>query len=62
MPTTDIKQEAQRLIEKLPANATWDELIYEIYVRQAVETGLADSATGRTLDVKEVRARFGLAT
>ncbi len=62
MPTTDIKQEAQRLIERLPANATWDELIYEIYVRQAVETGLADSATGRTLDVKEVRARFGLAT
>ena len=62
MPTTDIKQEAQRLIEKLPANATWDELIYEIYVRQAVETGLADSAMGRTLDVKEVRAKFGLAT
>ena len=62
MPTTDIKQEAQRLIEKLPANATWDDLMYGIYVRQAIETGLADSATGRTLDVKEVRARFGLAT
>ena len=62
MPTTDIKQEAQRLIEKLPANATWDDLMYEIYVRQAIETGLADSATGRTVDVKEVRARFGLAT
>ena len=62
MPTTDIKQEAQRLIEKLPANATWDDLMYEIYVRQAIETGLADSATGRTLDVNEVRARFGLAT
>ena len=62
MPTTDIKQEAQRLIEKLPANATWDDLMYEIYVRQAIETGLADSATGRTVDVKEVRARFRLAT
>ena len=62
MPTTDTKQEAQRLIEKLPANATWDDLMYEIYVHQAIETGLADSATGRTLDVKEVRARFGLAT
>ena len=62
MATTNIKQEAQRLIEKFPANATWDDLMYEIYVRQAIETGLADSATGRTLDVKEVRARFGLAT
>ena len=62
MPTTDIKQEAQRLIEQLPAGATWDDLMYEIYVRQAIEAGLADSATGRTLDVKEVRAKFGLPT
>ena len=62
MPTTDIKQEAQRLIEQLPAGATWDDLMYEIYVRQAIEAGLADSATGRTLDFKEVRAKFGLAT
>ena len=62
MSTTDVKQEAQRLIEKLPANATWDDLMYEIYVRQAIEAGLADCETGRTLDVKEVRAKFGLAT
>ena len=62
MPSTDIRQEAQRLIEKLPANATWDDLMYEIYVRQAVEAGLADSDAGRTLDVKEVRAKFGLTT
>ncbi len=62
MPTTDIKEDAQRLIEKLPANATWDDLMYEIYVRQAIEAGLADSDAGRTLDVKEVRAKFGLPT
>ena len=62
MRTTDIKQEAQRLIENLPSNATWDDLIYEIYVRQAIEAGLADSTTGRTLDVKDVRAEFGLVT
>ena len=62
MRTTDIKQEAQRLIENLPSNATWDDLIYEIYVRQAIEAGLTDSTTGRTLDVKDVRAEFGLVT
>jgi predicted transcriptional regulator len=61
MPTTNIKQEAHRLIEQLPETATWDDLMYEIYVRQAVEAGLADSEAGRTLDVKEVRAKFGLA-
>ncbi len=62
MPTTNIKQEAHRLIEQLPENATWDDLMYEIYIRQAIEAGLADSEVGRTLDVKEVRAKFGLAT
>ena len=62
MPTTNIKQEAQRLIGKLPEDATWDDLMYEIYVQQAIEAGLADSETGRTLTVQEVRAKFGLAT
>lgn len=55
-----IKKEAHRLLEKLPQNATWDDLIYEIYVRQAIEGGLKDSEAGRTTDVKEVRAKFGL--
>jgi hypothetical protein len=32
----------------------------EIYVRQAIESGLADSEAGRVQDVGTVRARFGL--
>ena len=57
---SNIKQEAHRLVEGLPENATWDDLMYHIYVRQAIEAGLEDSDVGRTVDVKEVRARFGL--
>jgi predicted transcriptional regulator len=60
MASTNVKQEARRLVDNLPENATWDDLMYEIYVRQAIEAGLADSEAGRTLDVKEVRAKFGL--
>jgi len=62
MQTTNIKREAHRLIEQLPETAIWDDLIYGIYVRPAIEAGLADSEAGRTLAVKEVRAKFGLAT
>jgi hypothetical protein len=47
-------------LENRPENTTWDDLIYAIYRRQAVEAGLADSEAGRTLDVQEVRAKFGL--
>ncbi|MBX2991297.1 MAG: hypothetical protein KF749_09015 [Bacteroidetes bacterium] len=60
MESASIKEEAKRLIDKLPENTTWDDLMYEIYVRQAVEAGLADSLAGRTSRVEEVRAKFKL--
>jgi predicted transcriptional regulator len=60
MPPRAVKEEARRLIEDLPENATWDDLMYKIYARQAIEAGLADNEAGRTMDVKEVRAKFGL--
>ena len=58
MQTENIKQEAHRLLEKLPDKATWDDLMYQIYVRQTIEAGIEDSDEGRTVDVKEVRKRF----
>ena len=60
MHNSNIKEEAHRLLEDLPKSATWDDLMYKIYVRQAIEGGLEDSDAGRTVDVKEVRAKFGL--
>ena len=54
------KEEAHRLVERMPPNATWEDLMHEIYVREAVEKGLADSRSGRTRSVKEVRAKYGL--
>lgn len=60
MTSPSVKQEAKRIIEELAEDATWDDLMYRIYVRQAIESGLQDSEANRTLDVKEVRTRFGL--
>ncbi|MCC5602670.1 MAG: hypothetical protein V7L31_20085 [Nostoc sp.] len=60
MEIKNIKEEARRLIDKLPENLTWDDLMYEIYVRQAIEAGLTDSEAGRVVSVEEVRAKFGL--
>ncbi len=60
MATVMEREEAHRLIERMPQNATWDDLMHEIYVREAIERGLADSKTGRTKDVREVRAKYGL--
>jgi len=60
MKASCIKGQARRLVENLPDNATWDDLMYAIYVRQTIEAGLADSKTGRMTDVKHVRVKFGL--
>ncbi len=54
------KEDAHKLVDQLPANATWDDLMHEIYVREAIEGGLEDSNAGRTKDVKEIRKKFGL--
>ena len=62
MSTENVKNEARKLIEKLPEDATWDELAHEIYVRQSIEAGLADSKAGKTVDVKTVREKFGLSS
>jgi predicted transcriptional regulator len=60
MKTESIKEKARDLINKLPENSTWDDLMYEIYVRQAIESGLNDSEVGKVVSVEEVRNKFGL--
>ncbi len=60
MEATNVKDEARHLVEDLPDDASWDDLMYKIYVRQAIEAGLDDSEAGRTTDVKDVRTEFGL--
>jgi predicted transcriptional regulator len=58
MPEATVKEEAQKLVERLPADATWEDLQYQIYVRQAIEAGMRDSRAGRTVPQEEARKRF----
>jgi predicted transcriptional regulator len=60
VPGHGIKNEARRLVEQLSDEATWEDLMYEVYVRQTIEAGLEDSRAGRVLPVNELRAKFGL--
>lgn len=60
MEPSNVKIEAHRLVDMLSDTATWDDLMYEIYVRQSIDRGLADSDAGRVTEVRQVRAQFGL--
>ncbi len=54
------KEEAHKMVDRMPHDATWEDLIHEIYIKEAVENGMNDSNDGRVRDVKEVRAKYGL--
>ena len=66
MPASSVKAEARRLVDTLPDDATWDDVMYRLYVRQSIERGLADSDAGRTVSHEDVRQmlrdRFGIGT
>ena len=49
-----VKEMARALIERLPDTATFDDLMYALYVRQKIEAGLKDAADGRVLSHEEV--------
>ncbi len=54
------KQQAHSLLDQLPDNATWDDVVYVITVRRSIERGLADAEAGRLTDIADVRREFGL--
>jgi hypothetical protein len=58
MSAANIKEEARRLIET--DDSTWEDVMYEIYVRTTVESALADGEAGRVTEVEKVREEFGL--
>ena len=55
-----MKDDAHKLVDQIPINATWDDLLNEIYVREVIEKGLSDSKSGKTRDVQEIRNKYGL--
>ena len=57
---TDIKQTAHRVVDQLPSNASWDDLLYRLVERREIELGLADSEAGRITPVAEVMKAFDI--
>ena len=63
MHVTNFKEAACRLVDRLPDDATWDDLMHkaeESYEQQAIESGLADSKAGRVTEVEAIRRKYGL--
>jgi predicted transcriptional regulator len=52
------KQAAKELIEHLPDQASWNDIMYELYVKQKIEAGVKAVAEGRTVPHEEVKRRL----
>ena len=52
------KEEAINLINRLPDEVTWDDIIYELYVRKKTELGINAANEGRVIPQEEVRKLF----
>jgi hypothetical protein len=58
--SADIRTAAHQLIDTLPRDSSWDDVMYHVYVRQCIEAGMDDANQNRVVDVDEVRKQFGL--
>ena len=53
-----VKDEAKKLIDQLPEEITWDDIMYEIYARKKIENALKVVEEGKVVSHEEARKRL----
>lgn len=53
------RDEAIKMIARLPEEVSWDEIMYKIYVKRKIEEGIKAADEGRTVSHEEVKELFG---
>jgi predicted transcriptional regulator len=56
---SSVKESLRDIVDQLPDECTWDEVMDRIYVRQKIEAGLADEVAGRTVTHQDVFSLIG---
>ncbi|RZL09936.1 MAG: hypothetical protein EOO62_13570 [Hymenobacter sp.] len=51
-----VREQVHALAEQLSEEATWEDVAYEIYVRQAIERGIEASKEGRLIPAEQAKA------
>ena len=53
-----VKRAVLEMVKKLPADCTFEDVQYHLYVRQKIERGLAAAQAGRVLSHEQVKKRL----
>ena len=52
------KEEVRKMLERLPDDASFEDIQYHIYVREKIERGLKDIQEGHVLTQEDVEERM----
>lgn len=53
-----VREQARHLIEQLPDDATWDDLIHELEIAASIQVGLDEANRGELADDERIAAAF----
>ncbi len=53
-----VKEEIHALIDRLPDDATYEDVEYALYVRREIELGLQEAESGQLLTQEEAEVRI----
>jgi predicted transcriptional regulator len=53
--TNTPKQAALKIIQQMPADASLEDIMYELYFRQRIDRGLQELDAGQTISHEEVK-------
>jgi hypothetical protein len=56
----NIKEIAHQLVDNLPDDSTWEDLMHQIYVREVIERGLEQSQQDQVDSSQAIREHFGI--
>lgn len=52
------KEEVRKILDRIPDEASFEDIQYHIYVREKIERGLQDVEKGRVINREEVERRM----
>jgi len=52
------KEEAIKLIEEMPKEVTWDEIIYKFYVKKKLNSRLQEAKNGNVVSHEKIKKRL----
>jgi predicted transcriptional regulator len=53
-----VKEEAKKLLDQLPDEISWDDIMYEMYVRNKIDKGIQAADEGKLVSHEEIKKRF----